>query len=793
MKFSEKWLREWVNPAMSTEELSTVLTMSGLEVEAVEPVAGAFSNVVVGQVRSMEPHPNADKLNVCQVDVGGDELLQIVCGAANVAVDFKAPVALVGARLPGDFKIKKAKLRGVPSFGMLCSVAELGMAESADGLMALPVDAPIGQDMREYLWLDDQSFELGLTPNRADCLSIAGIAREVGTLAKAEVTPDDIDVVTEQSDRQLNVRIEVEQDCPRYLCQVIEGIDPAARTPLWIAEALRRSGLRSLGPVVDITNFVLLELGQPMHAFDLAKIDGGIRVRHAAAGESLELLDGQKIALTEGTMVIADDQNPLALAGIMGGQGSAVSDDTRSIVLESAFFNPLSIAGRARRYGLHTDSSHRFERGVDPALQRMALQRATSLLLSIVGGSAGPVVEVVHEKQLPCRNAITLRAARIQRVLGKEIASDEVMDILQRLGMSIAPSETGWLVTAPSFRFDIEIEEDLIEEIARVHGYDQLPTTLPKTVATMQPHREGRVELTRLKEILVVRGYQEAITYSFIDPEMQRLISPHEEAVTLMNPISADMSVMRTSLWPGLIQAMMHNLNRQQPIVKFFESGLKFIKQNDEIIQEKFLSGIVTGQQSPEQWAEKTRAVDFFDLKGDVEALLATLAGGQDFSFTAEECDALHPGQSAAIYDVEGQKVGMLGALHPAIEAKLGLSQKVYLFELAVNCFENAKIPRFEPLSKYPEIRRDFSVVLSETVTIQTLKKTVEVAATSLLKNFQLFDVYQGKGIDSGRKSVAFSLTFQDHSRTLEEADVEAALAPVLSALTDQLDATLRK
>jgi len=793
MKFSERWLREWVDPAISTEELSKVLTMSGLEVEAVEPVAGEFEQVVVGQVRSLAPHPDADKLRVCQVDVGGDELLQIVCGAANVAVDFKAPVALVGARLPGDFKIKKAKLRGVPSFGMLCSAAELGLVESADGLMALPADAPVGQDIREYLWLDDRSIELGLTPNRADCLSIAGIAREVGTLTRVEVTPDPMDDVPEQGDRRVPVQIDAAEDCPRYLCQVIDGIDPTARTPLWIEEALRRSGLRSLGPVVDITNFVLLELGQPMHAFDLAKIDGGIRVRHAVPGESLELLDGQRIELTDGTMVIADERKPLALAGIMGGQDSAVSDDTRSVVLESAFFNPLSIAGRARSYGLHTDSSHRFERGVDPELQRRALQRAAGLLLSVVGGSAGPVVEVVHEAKLPRRNTVTLRTARIQRVLGKAIPADEVTDILQRLGMSVVVSDAQWQVTAPSFRFDIGIEEDLIEEIARVHGYDNLPTTLPKTVATMQPLSETRVDLSRLKGILVARGYQEAITYSFVDPAMQRRISPSEDAVALSNPISADMSVMRTSLWPGLLQAMMHNLNRRQPMVRFFESGLKFIRQGNEIIQEKVLSGVVTGLLSPEQWGEKSRAVDFFDLKGDVEALLSTRSAGQGFSFAAEECDALHPGQSAVIRDADGNRVGVLGALHPAIEAELGLSQRVFLFELAANCFENAEIPRFEPLSKYPEIRRDLAVVLDETVTMKTLEKTVRGAATDMLKNFQLFDVYQGKGIDSGRKSVAFGLTFQDQSRTLEEVDVEKALAPILSALTEQLDATLRE
>ncbi len=797
MKFSEHWLREWVDPKMSTEELSVVMTMAGLEVEGIEPVAGEFNNTVVGQVKSIAPHPDANKLQVCQVDVGESEYLQIVCGAPNVAVDMRVPVAKVDATLPGGMKIKKAKLRGVESFGMLCSSKELGMGEGVDGLMALPVDAPIGKDLREYFWLDDNSIELSLTPNRSDCLGIAGIAREVATLCKTTVTVDEGAEAEITSDKQLPVTVTAPEDCPRYLCQVIEGINPAATTPMWIQEALRRSGLRSLGPVVDITNFVLLELGQPMHAFDLAKINGDIQVRHARQGESMTLLDGQKIDLVPGTLLIADETIPLALAGIMGGADSAVGDATTSIVLESAFFNPLSIAGKARSYGLHTDSSHRFERGVDPELQQRALARATALLLKTVGGAAGPVVEVIHDAQMPTRNTITLRAERIARVLGQAISADDVTDILTRLGMSTTMSTAtegeSWQVIAPSFRFDITIEEDLIEELARVYGYANLPTTLPQSAAHIQPIPESRVPLSRLQNILVSRGYQEAITYSFIDPELQQLFDPGQAGIALTNPISADMSVMRTSHWPGLVQAVLHNLNRQQTDVKFFESGLKFVPQGDEIKQESYLSGVVTGSWAPEQWAQKPRPMDFFDLKGDVESLLATVSKVEHFTFVAEQEPALHPGQSAAIYNESGEKIGSIGALHPALEARLGLSQKVFLFEIALKCFENAEIPQFSALSKFPSIRRDIAVVIDEKIPLNQLKDVVKNAATDLLDNFQLFDVYQGKGIDSGRKSVAFGLTFQERSRTLEEADVEEAMAPILTALTDQLGAALRQ
>ncbi len=797
MKFSEHWLREWVDPKITTEELSVVLTMAGLEVEAIEPVAGEFTHTVVGQVKSIEAHPNANKLQVCKVDVGESNLLQIVCGAPNVAVDMVVPVAKVGATLPGGMNIKKAKLRGVESSGMLCSAKELGMGEGVDGLMALPADAPIGRNIRDYFWLDDQSIELSLTPNRSDCLGIAGIAREVATLCKTVVTEDRGNAPEITSDKSLPVKVLAPEDCPRYLCQVIEGIDPNASTPMWIQEALRRSGLRSLGPVVDITNFVLLELGQPMHAFDLANINGSIQVRHARQNESMTLLDGQKIALTPGTLLIADDTTPLALAGIMGGADSAVGDTTTAIVLESAFFNPLSIAGKARNYGLHTDSSHRFERGVDPELQQRALARATALLLKTVGGAAGPVIEVIHDAHMPTRNTILLRAGRVARVLGQAISADDVTDILTRLGMRVTRSTTAegdsWQVTAPSFRFDITFEEDLIEELARVYGYGNLPTTLPQSAAHIRSIPESRVPLSRLQNILVSRGYQEAITYSFIDPELQQLFDPGQTGIALTNPISADMSVMRTRHWPGLVQAVLHNLNRQQTDVKFFESGLRFIPQGDEIKQENYLSGVVTGSWAPEQWAQKTRPIDFFDLKGDVESLLATVSNIENFTFVAEQTPALHPGQSAAIYTESGENIGSIGTLHPALEVKLGLSQKVFLFEIALKCFENAEIPQFSALSKFPSIRRDIAVVVDEKIPLKQLKDVVKNAATDLLDNFQLFDVYQGKGIDSGRKSVAFGLTFQERSRTLEEADVEEAMAPILTALTDQLGATLRQ
>ncbi len=792
MKFSEHWLREWASPDIGTEELAELLTLAGLEVEAVEPVAGDFSKVVVGQVTAIEPHPDAGKLQVCSVDVGADEPLQIVCGARNVAVDMKAPVALVGAKLPGGMKIKKAKLRGVPSFGMLCSEAELGMADSAEGLMALPADAPVGTDIRDYLHLDDNSIELGLTPNRGDCLSIAGVAREVGVVARTAVHEPEIGEIPVATDATFPVQVEAAGDCPRYVGRVIEGIDPQAVTPLWMQEALRRSGLRSLGPVVDVTNYVLLELGQPMHAFDLHRLAGGIRVRHAAKGERITLLDGQTIELDAGTLVIADDKGPVALAGIMGGQDSAVGEGTRDIFLESAFFNPLCIAGRARSHGLHTDSSHRFERGVDPQLQRRALERATDLLLKIVGGQPGPVIEVTHEESLPQPAHIPLRRARIRRILGTDIPDGEVEDILTRLGMTLSATEEGWQVKPPSFRFDMAIEVDLVEELARIHGYESLPSSRPQASIAMQPQPEGRVPLTRLRQILVDRGYQEAVTYSFVEPKLLEALDPGARPVRLANPISEDMSVMRTSLWPGLVKTLLHNLNRQQDRVRLFEAGLKFVRQDDELKQEKCIAGLISGELYPEQWAAPSREVDFFDLKGDVEALLVTTGDLGDFRFVPESLPALHPGQSARILHGE-EHVGWIGTLHPAIEKEIGINQRAFVFELRLSCFDQAAVPRFEPVSRYPAIRRDLALLLDRGITAAEVEKVVRESADPTLKDFHLFDLYEGEGIDSGRKSIAFGLTFQDQSRTLEDGDIDRALSRILSVLTGKLGATLRE
>ena len=792
MRFSEKWLREWVNPAISTGELAHQLTMAGLEVDAIEPVAGEFSKVVVGEVVSVEPHPDADKLRVCQVDAGQGEPLNIVCGAANVRPGLRVPVAQVGAILPGDFKIKKSKLRGVPSHGMLCSEKELGLAEQAEGLMELPTDAPVGQDLREYLALDDISIELGLTPNRGDCLSITGIAREVGVLNRMAVAMPDIPVVKAEIDDTLAVSLDATTDCPHYVGRVIRGIDPRAETPLWMQEKLRRSGLRSLGPVVDVTNYVLLELGQPMHAFDLATLQGGIYVRHAVAGESLTLLDDHTVELEAGSLVITDADRPVALAGIMGGAATAVSAETTDIFLESAWFSPLAIAGRARAYGLHTDSSHRFERGVDPVLQVPAMERATALLLDIVGGKAGPLIEVSETGEIPVRTPVTLREKRIARVLGAAIEPNSIADILTRLGMTISQTETGWDVTPPSFRFDIGIEEDLIEEVGRIHGYDNLPDSIPSVRLQMPAEPEGQVSLARIKQALVDLGYAEAITYSFVDPKLQQVLDPAQPAIELANPISADMAVMRTNLWPGLVQALKYNLNRQQDRLFLFECGLKFRKQDTELKQEMVISGVVSGPVVPAQWGQASRPVDFFDIKGHVEALLDLTGHAGQFRFRNEPDPVLHPGQSAVI--VQDQlPVGRIGALHPAVESALGLSQQAYVFEISADILREANVPAYQPLSRYPSIRRDIAVVVDQDLPATSLLDCIRLCASEYLTNVELFDVYMGEGIDSGRKSLALGLTLQDLSRTLKDKEVEAELNHILSVLNSELGATLRE
>ncbi|HFQ13953.1 MAG TPA: phenylalanine--tRNA ligase subunit beta [Gammaproteobacteria bacterium] len=794
MKFSEKWLREWVNPDIDTETLAHQLTMAGLEVDAIEPVAAEFEKVVVAEVLAVEAHPDADKLRVCQVNAGGDEPLNIVCGAANVRAGLKVPAALVGAKLPGGLKIKKSKLRGVPSHGMLCSEQELGLAEQAEGLMELPEDAPVGIDIREYLKLDDVSIELGLTPNRGDCLSIAGIAREVGGLNRLRPTPPVIPVVSAEIDDRLPVRLDAGADCPRYVGRIIRDINPAARTPVWLQEKLRRSGLRSLGPVVDVTNFILLELGQPMHAFDLAKLRGEIVVRHARADEPLTLLDGQEIRLREGSLVIADSETPLALAGIMGGADSAVSGETRDIFLESAFFQPLAIAGRARRYGLHTDSSHRFERGVSPELQQEAMERATALLLDIVGGRPGPIIEQVREADLPVRAPVTLREARIQRVLGVALDAEEISGILSGLDMSVSRSGDGWQVTPPAFRFDIEREVDLIEEIGRIHGYDNLPESRPRIRLRMQPDSETRIGMPRIREVLVQRGYHEAITYSFVDPKIQQRLDPDGEALALANPISSDLSVMRTSLWPGLVQALIYNLNRQQNRLFLFESGLKFVMQDAELQQKMVIAGGLTGEAYPAQWGLRSRKLDYHDVKGHVEALLVLGGKTGATEFRAGGHPALHPGQSATIYHTRtGNLLGYIGALHPEVERALGLNQRVFVFELALEYVQTGQIPAFSPLSRFPAIRRDIAVIVDEAIESRKVRDCILRAASDNLQHVELFDVYVGEGIDSGRKSLALGLTLQDLSRTLTDTEVDSEIRNIVSALGTELGATLRE
>ncbi len=793
MKFNEQWLREWVNPAVETEALAHQLTMAGLEVDAIEPVAAEFSQVVVGEVVSVEPHPDADRLRVCLVDVGEPEPLTIVCGASNVAEGMKVPTALIGAVLPGGLKIKKSKLRGVRSFGMLCSSVELGLEEQADGLMPLPSDAEAGVDVRDYLQLNDVAIEIGLTPNRGDCLSLLGIAREVGVVNSAPVSEPSVAEVVATIADTLAVTLADPKACPRYVGRVIKGINPNMETPLWMRERLRRCGLRSVSPVVDVTNYVMLELGQPMHAFDLGKLSGGIHVRAAGSGEKITLLDGQEVVLRDNTLVIADDNRAVAMAGIMGGDAASVTDDTQDIFLESAFFARDAIVGRPRQYGLHTDSSYRFERGVDFDLPVKAMKRASALLLAIVGGEAGPIIEELSSEHLPARRDIVLRAERISSLLGIDVSAAQVTEMLTHLGMKVTEQEQSWIVTPPSFRFDIAIEADLVEEVGRIYGYDNLPTASPVAALSAELEHEIKQPAARVRQLLVDRGYQEAITYSFVDPKIQRLLLPDVEEVALANPLSAELSVMRTSLWPGLVQALSYNQNRQQSRVRFFEVGVKFSTQGDEIREKKVIAGLVCGSLNMPQWGEKLRAVDYYDLKADVEALLSLGGGGDQYCFTTAEHSALHPGQTASISRSDGAVVGWLGALHPSVARQLGINDSAFLFELDFSVFSQGVLPVFSELSRFPAIKRDIALVVSEETTAQQVQQVIAQSAGDYLSHLELFDVYRGEGIEKGRKSMAMGLTFQDTSRTLTDQEVEALISTILGRLTEELQATLRE
>ena len=793
MKFSEKWLRGWVNPQVNRDELVARLSMAGLEVDSVTPAAGEFSGIIVGEVLSTEQHPDADKLRVCQVS-NGSETFQVVCGAPNVRPGLKIPFAMIGAQLPGDFKIKKAKLRGVESNGMLCSAAELQISEENDGLLELADDAPVGEDIRVYLDLDDASIEVDLTPNRGDCLSLAGLAREVGALYNVPVTRPLIPAVAPAHDEVRPVELLAPTACPRYLGRVIRNVDLSRPTPLWMVERLRRADVRSIDAAVDITNYVMLELGQPMHAFDLAEINGGIRVRMAEEGEKLVLLDGQEVALRGDTLVIADHTRALAIAGVMGGEHSGVATDkTRDLFLESAFFDQIAIAGKARSYGLHTDASHRYERGVDFRLAREAMERATALLLEIVGGEAGPIIEAVSEQHLPNIAPVTLRAERIDQMLGMQMPAVEVEQLLNGLGLKTSASGEGqWQVEVPSHRFDISIEVDLIEELARLYGYNHLPVRYPQARLAPQAKPEARAELPSLRRLLVARGFQEAITYSFIDPKLFELFSPGVEPLLLANPISSDMAAMRATLWPGLVKALQHNLNRQQDRVRLFESGQRFVGQLGELQQQPMIAGVVCGSRLPEGWANSRDSIDFFDVKADVEAVLGFTGALEDFAFVAGKHPALHPGQTARI-ERDGREVGYLGALHPELGKALGLDRPVYLFELVLEEVVQGRLPKFSELSRFPETRRDLALIAGRDVASSAVLQVIRDNAGEWLTDLRLFDVYQGKGIDPDRKSLAVGLTWQHPSRTLNDDEVNATLQNILTSLEQGLNTTLRK
>lgn len=791
MKISIEWLRQWVQVSEPVEQLAERLTMAGLEVEGISPAAAEFSGVVVAEIIACEQHPNADRLRVCQVATG-DETLQIVCGAPNARAGLKAPLAKIGAVLPGDFKIKRSKLRGVESHGMLCSAKELGLSEDASGLMELPADAPVGQDLRAWLGLDDQIVEIDLTPNRSDCLSVRGVAREVGALLDRPVQDVAVPEVPAAIRDELPIRLEAPAGCPRYLGRIIRGVNVGAASPAWLVERLRRAGIRSLGPVVDVTNYVMLELGQPMHAFDLARIEGGIVVRMARPGETLELLNGQTVELNQETLVIADEVRPLALAGIMGGEESAVVAQTVDIFLESAFFCPTVVAGRARQYGLHTDASHRFERGVDPELPRLAMERATQLILDIVGGQPGPITEAVEPASLPQPAEILLRAKRIPQLLGIDLPAAEVEAILRRLGMQVEAVAEGWRVRPPSFRFDIAIEVDLIEELVRIWGYDRVPVRRPVQPTRMQPEPENLVARCRLRNLLVDRGYQEAITYSFVEPRLQALLDPDHKPLALANPISSDMSVMRTSLWPGLVAATLYNQNRQQSRVRLFEVGLRFRGELENLAQESVVGGIATGSRLPEQWGSDEVEVDFYDVKADVEALLALTGEASRFRFAPARHPALHPGQTARIWR-DDRPVGWLGALHPQLTRTLGLKGRCFVFELLLDAVTTARTPQFTPLSRYPSIRRDLAVVVADDVSAAAVLQEVRAEVGALLRDAFVFDLYRGKGIPEGHKSLAIGLILQESSRTLTDEDVDEVIGRTVSRLGRELGAVLRE
>ena len=796
MKFSELWLKELIDHQVSSENLVESFTMAGLEVDGIVPVAREFSGVVVAEVTKVQPHPNADKLSLCEVSDGTDSF-QVVCGAPNVKIGMKAPFAKLGATIviPGEdkpFVIKAAKLRGVESKGMLCSAEELGLEEKSEGLLSLPECMNVGEDIRKELNLEDKIIELDLTPNRGDCLGMIGLARELGVLTRANVNKYKISPIRAKISDELPITISAKDSCPRYLGRAIKDINLNSISPYWLQEKLRRSGLRSVDPIVDVTNFVLIELGQPMHAFDLSKLIGGIDIRMAVGGEKLTLLDGKELVLNPEVLVIADHEKPVAMAGIMGGLKTAVTDSTTDVYLECAYFAPLAIAGKARSFGMQTDASHRYERGVDYTLQSRAMERATELLLGIVGGTPGPITETVGN--LPKAITVELRFQSVNEVLGIEMDSDEILDIISRLGFTVIKrNEKALTVEVPPYRFDVSIEADLIEELARIYGYNNIPETRGVGQQLLSPTIEAQVPLRRIRYQLAALGYQEVVTYAFIAPTLSKAVLGSDGGtISLQNPISEDMSQMRSSLLPGLISAYKYNANRQRDRLRLFETGLVFSQLDNEIQQISMIGGLISGQRNPENWASKKEVGDFYDIKGDVESLLSLKGQSIGIRFVVAERSGFHPGQCARIEDMQGNEIGHLGALHPIAAQQLGIESPVYIFELLQAAVESSEIPRAIELSKYPEVSRDLAIVIDEFVSSSTILSVVEEKAGEFLVGSRIFDVYQGDAVLKGKKSIAMGLTWQHPSRTLSDEEINAIISSCIKELQEQFNANLR-
>lgn len=787
MKFSENWLRSFVNPPHSTEELAHTLTMAGIEVESIESVAAVFDKVVVAEVLSVEKHPAADRLRICSVRTGEAEkdVLQIVCGAPNVSAGVRVPCALIGATLPG-FIIKKTKLRGIDSAGMLCSAKELGISDATDGLLLLPGDAPVGANFRSFYELDDNILTLSLTPNRADCLGVLGVAREVAAITATELCLQQVNPVISETEDTLAVNIIAPDACPLYCGRIIRGINLDAMVPLWLTLRLERSGIRSINPIVDITNYVLLETGQPMHAFNLAKIAGAIQVRYALPNEKIQLLNGNQIDLNSDMLLIADECKPLALAGIMGGLESGVTQGTTDIFLESAFFSPNVISGKSFHLGFSSDSAYRFERGVDFAATRDVLERATYLIQTICGGKAGPINEIKHK--LPQRLSVNVRIERIKRILGINIGKQQISDYFKRLGFEFSVNGNAFNVTPPTYRFDLAIEEDFVEELARIYGYDHIPIHFSRACMAMLPASEAEYSAKEIKRLLTARDYQEVINYAFVDASWESDFVNNNKPIALQNPIASQMNVMRSTLIGGLISNLQFNLNRKQTRVRLFETGCCFIRDNEnDCRQIEKLAGLSYGDVVPEQWGMPARSVDFYDIKADVEVLCR----GKTIYFRKFSHPALHPGKSAQIC-IEDQSIGWLGELHPCWQKKYGLQKNTILFEINLDSLLPKSLPVAKEISKFPPVRRDIAIIVDNDVSVHSLLVCMYAEKLAIISDISLFDIYRGKGMESSEKSLAFRVLLQDTEKTLTDEEADSAVTSLIEILKNKFGATLR-